>query len=71
MQEVKLTHQKGALRIENLEMIRGMPLKNVDVGLQVAKDGRIWVCVNGIALLRFMPEFLSGKSDKGIRFGGG
>lgn len=69
MQEYKLTHQKGVLRIENLEMIQGMPLKNVDVGLQVAKDGRIWVCVNGVAFVRFFPESLSGKRV-GIRFGG-
>ena len=26
-----------------------------DLGIQVAKDGRVWVCINGIAFLRFKP----------------
>lgn len=33
-----------------------MDLQNCDVGLQVAWDGRIWVCVNGVAFLRFKPS---------------
>ena len=26
-----------------------------DIGLQIAADGRIWVCVDGINVLRFKP----------------
>jgi hypothetical protein len=28
---------------------------NCDVGIQVATDGRIWVCIDGSAFLRFKP----------------
>lgn len=27
-----------------------------EVGVQVSEDGRIWVCLDGQALLRFVPE---------------
>jgi len=27
-----------------------------DLGVQVAADGRVWVCINGIAFLRFSPH---------------
>jgi streptogramin lyase len=47
------THQVGYLSIEQdlkSGMIEG------DVGIQVAEDGRIWVCLNGQSLLRFKPS---------------
>jgi hypothetical protein len=52
------THRQGHLSIENLDVIMsmGFNLQQCDVGLQVARDGRIWVCVNGIAFLRFKPN---------------
>lgn len=49
------THQFGHLSVENLELIRMMDLESCDVGLQTSADGRIWICVNGIAFLRFKP----------------
>ena len=55
MKEVKEVHQQGRLSIDNVEVIKMMNLSNVDVGLQMSKDGRIWVCVNGMALVRFTP----------------
>lgn len=30
--------------------------KNVEFGLQIAEDGRVWVCVNGACLFRFHPK---------------
>ncbi len=27
-----------------------------DIGVQVASDGRIWVCINGIAFIRSTPH---------------
>ena len=27
-----------------------------DLGIHIAKDGRIWVCINGAAFLRFSPH---------------
>jgi len=45
-------HQSGYLSIEKC-----IPksLKECDFGVQIAEDGRIWVCVDGDAFLRFKP----------------
>lgn len=56
MKEIKEFHQQGRLSIDNVIMIEETDLSNVDVGLQIAKDGRLWLCVNGIALIRFTPN---------------
>jgi hypothetical protein len=54
-------HQHGSISVENLEVIvegnntpRSFHIEG-DLGIQVAKDGRVWVCINGIAFLRFKP----------------
>lgn len=52
MKEYPEAHQHGIIFLENV------PEQNViegDFGIQVAKDGRVWVCVNDINLLRFLP----------------
>lgn len=49
------THERGILAMENLDLIQEMNLSDCDVGIQTHDDGRIWICVNGIALLRFKP----------------
>lgn len=55
-------HQQGSLGITNhKEVLHELGLAagqggQVDVGLQVAEDGRIWLCVNGLAFLRFKPD---------------
>ena len=39
-----------------------------DFGLQIAEDGRVWICINGVAFLRFMPKdkyFAAGSKLKG------
>lgn len=46
------THQAGYLSVEQ-DLKRG--IKECHVGVQIAEDGRIWICVNGVALLRFKP----------------
>ena len=46
------THQFGRISIENL------PNNNFidgDLGIQIAEDGRVWVCIDGIAFIRFKP----------------
>jgi len=52
------THQQGTITFENREMfsrvIQG------DFGIQIAEDGRVWICINGIAAIRFSPH-LDGK----------
>lgn len=56
------THQRGMLTIENWETIQeyqaeGFPgLMDCDVGIQTHCDGRIWLCVNGLAFIRFKPN---------------
>ena len=56
--EITEFHQQGMLEIGNLEFIKqSCPnFQDVDVGLQVSFDGRIWLCVDGIALIRFKPK---------------
>jgi len=51
-------HKEGVVFLENLEIVKEMikPMKKVDFGLQVSKDGRVWVCINGIAFIRFTPH---------------
>lgn len=46
------THQHGIISIEC-----DIPDKSMigDIGIQISTDGRIWVCINGIAFLRFRP----------------
>jgi len=47
------THQHGIISIENL------PENNYmigDLGIQIAADGRIWICIDGAAFLRFKPH---------------
>jgi len=53
MKEYPETHQTGTITLENIpekKMIKG------DIGIQIAKDGRIWVCIDGLAFIRFKPE---------------
>lgn len=49
------THKRGHLSVENAAQIAEMDLQDCDLGLQVAWDGRVWLCVNGVAWIRFKP----------------
>jgi len=55
MQEVPVVYQKGMLEITPKEQLLTPDLSCCDVGVQIAKDGRIWLCVNGQVLSRFKP----------------
>lgn len=55
MRELKETHKKGLITIENPP---GQLSLVDDFGIQIAKDGRVWICINGIAFLRFKPEVM-------------
>jgi hypothetical protein len=52
------THMAGHITIENLpidenkEIIRHL---EGDLGIQIAEDGRVWICIEGVAFLRFTP----------------
>ena len=54
MKEYKETHQTGSLSIEKI--ITGTGIMECDFGIQIAKDGRIWICINGETFLRFKPK---------------
>lgn len=49
------THQQGVLSIENLDFVQAADTTDCDVGVQLHDDGRIWICVDGVAFLRFKP----------------
>lgn len=54
-------HSQGVISIENLpkeRMIKG------DLGIQIAPDGRVWICIDGIAFLRFKP-YIKGEKKNG------
>ena len=48
-------YQHGHLSIESPEVIQRLNLADCEFGVQIGEDGRVWVCVNGIAFLRFKP----------------
>lgn len=51
--EMDETHSQGNISIENIPKdigIRG------DLGIQISADGKVWICINGIAFLRFKPK---------------
>ena len=53
----KEVHQKGNISFENSETILNIPSKVIygDFGIQIESDGRIWICIDGIAFVRFKP----------------
>ena len=66
MKEYQETHQTGVITLENIpdELIleRGMV---GDFGVQIAEDGRIWLCIDGLAFVRFTPTtFHTRKVDR-------
>lgn len=47
-------HQTGIIEVTREVIPR--PGDIVDVGVQIAHDGRIWLCINGQAFIRFKPK---------------
>lgn len=57
MEPYEETHQQGRLSIEmEVSDIALTNFSDCDFGVQIASDGRVWVCVNGVAFLRFKPH---------------
>jgi hypothetical protein len=54
------THQEGLVSFENADIIHEKFSKcwliEADLGVQIASDGRIWICIDGIAFIRFKPK---------------
>jgi hypothetical protein len=49
-------YQHGSVYTENLDLIQRLDLTDCEFGIQVGWDGRVWVCINGIAWIRFKPS---------------
>lgn len=53
----KETHQVGNISIEKVVMPSEVnTLTDSDFGIQIASDGRVWICINGEAWIRFQPR---------------
>lgn len=53
IKEYAETHQKGYLSVDM--SIKPELLKKCDVGVMISRDGRIWICVDGLSFIRFRP----------------
>lgn len=53
---IRFESQQGKLSIENDEIVRTLSLDDCIIGVQVSDDGRVWLCVNGVAWVRFKPH---------------
>ena len=51
LQEQEEIHQRGLVTIEKKITKGGI----VDLGIKTTRDGRIWICIDGEAFLRFKP----------------
>ena len=56
MKEYPEKFQHGVISVENVPegLFLGRMLE-CDLGIKIATDGRIWLCVNGLAFIRFKP----------------
>lgn len=48
------THQQGILEVNEIKPRK--PSDLIDFGVQIAADGRVWICINGQAFIRFKPK---------------
>ncbi len=48
-------HQQGFLSLEHLDIVPTLP-RDCDLGIMIAEDGWVWICVDGLAFLRFSPH---------------
>lgn len=61
MKEYPETHQQGFIFIEQ-DLKKGVI--EGDIGIQIAKDGRIWICINSKAVIRFNGNILKYRKEK-------
>ena len=53
LKEQKEIHTQGHLSVE--ADIKS--LLDCDFGIQISVDGRVWICIDGIAFIRFKPSY--------------
>ena len=51
-------HQQGFISFEQDIKAGG---RTGDIGVQISEDGRIWICIDGKALIRFKPALRKEK----------
>jgi streptogramin lyase len=54
MKELKEIHQQGMMSIEKEFKIG--TTQDIDFGIQISEDGRVWICIDGVAFIRFKPK---------------
>jgi len=63
VKEYPLTSLEGIITFEQPFLGKGSCIEGV-LGIQIAKDGRVWICLDGIALIRFKPKLKGSGYDK-------
>ena len=63
MKEYPETHEYGMITFDGIE--GRLPIWG-DIGIQISQDGRIWVCIDGRAFIRFRPMRKEEISDEGV-----
>jgi len=56
LKEIPETHIRGHLSVE----ADFKSLLDCDFGIQISNDGRVWICINRIAFIRFKPSMQKG-----------
>ena len=51
LKELLESHVRGSLSIEK-DLTSEM---DCDFGIQISIDGRVWICIDGVAFIRFKP----------------
>lgn len=49
-------HSKGSLSVESDKLRDSFQYQDIEIGLKISEDGRLWLCMNGECLLRFKPK---------------
>ena len=61
IQPYKETHQQGIISIDkdiDVSSFYG------DIGVLIASDGRLWICIDGESFIRFKPEITQFKEKR-------
>jgi hypothetical protein len=52
-------YQEGTVTLDTPDLFQRLDLDNCQFGVQVAEDGRVWVCINSVSVLRFKPKVIT------------
>lgn len=52
--EIPETHWQGRISFEQ-DIKQGM-IEDGDIGIQVSRDGKVWICLGGASLIRLYPK---------------